>query len=114
MPDPVAAFDEPAPGGPRRVADVLFSEGGGLNGSSPTKPPRAGKDFVLSIGSSMKSLLENILISGVEIASEFFEGSSTVVGLRIFRLSLLLSLEFCSAAPVKDIDMEKSNSFEYR
>lgn len=47
--------------------------GGGFSGSKAAAPARPGKDFDLSIAfwaelSSMKSLLENMLISGVEVS----------------------------------------------
>jgi len=72
------------------MLDERFSEGGGFKGS---RPPRAlaGSDLVLSTGSSIKSLLANILISGVEAAA-----GSVILPLSSvrseFKLSLLLFL----------------------
>lgn len=78
----VAIFDElppplliPPEGGARRVDDArsFSAPGGGFSGSKAAAPARPGKDFDLSIAfwvelSSMKSLLENMLISGVEVS----------------------------------------------
>lgn len=85
----MAIFDElplppplliPLEGGARRVDDArsFSGPGGGFSGSKAAAPaPRPGKDFDLSIAfgaveeeelSSMNSLLENILISCVEVS----------------------------------------------
>lgn len=84
----MAIFDElppplliPLEGGARRVDEArsFSAPGGGFSGSKAAAPaPRPGKDFDLSIAfgavalavelSSMKSLFENMLISGVEVS----------------------------------------------
>ena len=80
-----------------RILAERFSEGGGFRGSKPPRAP-AGSDFDLSTGSSMKSLLLNILISGVETAagSDLSRLSSVIAGRRASKLSiLLLRLDSC-------------------